>query len=112
MCRLAEKKVASQQMGQVSEFRMKPTPVFHNCATDIFGPFMIRDAVRRRVKGKGYGVIFTCLSTRAVHLELAESYDTDAFLGALRRFSSIRGYPATMHSDNGSQLVAANKELV
>ena len=51
------------------------------------------------------------MSTRAVHLDLAPDYSTDKFLQVLRRFVSIRGYPAKIYSDNGSQLVAANKEL-
>ena len=49
--------------------------------------------------------------TRAIHLELVEGYDTQSFLISFKRFTSIRGYPGYIHSDNGSQLVAANKEL-
>lgn len=58
-----------------------------------------------------YGVIFNCLSTRAVHVDLAADYSTDKFLMVLRRFISIRGYPSKLYSDNGPQLVAANEEL-
>lgn len=58
-----------------------------------------------------YGVIFNCLSTRAVHVDLAADYSTDKFLMVLRRFVSIRGYPSKLYSDNGPQLVAANEEL-
>lgn len=57
-----------------------------------------------------YGVIFNCLSTRAVHVDLAADYSTDKFLMVLRRFVSIRGYPSKLYSDNGPQLVAANDE--
>lgn len=58
-----------------------------------------------------YGVIFNCLSTRAVHVDLAADYSTNKFLMVLRRFVSIRGYPSKLYSDNGPQLVAANEEL-
>ena len=58
-----------------------------------------------------YGVIFNCLSTRAVHVDLAADYSTNKFLMVLRRFVSIRGYPSKLFSDNGPQLVAANEEL-
>lgn len=58
-----------------------------------------------------YGVIFNCLSTRAVHVDLTADYSTDKFLMVLRRFVSIRGYPSKLYSDNGPQLVAANEEL-
>lgn len=98
-------------MGQVSDVRMKPTPPFYHTATDLFGPFTMKDAVERRTREKCFGVIYTCLTTRAVHLDIAENYGFEALLSTFRRFVSIRGYPCTMHSDNGPQLVAANKEL-
>lgn len=58
-----------------------------------------------------YGVIYNCLSTRAVHVDLAADYSTNKFLMVLRRFVSIRGYPSKLYSDNGPQLVTANEEL-
>lgn len=111
VCRKLERNLEDQCMGQVRTERMKPSPPFYHTAVDLFGPFVIKDAVRRRVRGKCFGVIFTCLVSRAVHLDITENYSTEAFLGSLRRFVSIRGYPQTIHSDNGTQLVAANKEL-
>ena len=48
---------------------------------------------------------------RAVHAEIAQNYSTDAFLQALRRFASIRGWPQSIHSDKGSQLVGAANEF-
>ena len=59
---------------------------------------------------KHYGVIFTCLNTRAVHLELAMDLSTMEFMQVLRRFFSIRGHPALMMSDNGTQMVGAERE--
>ena len=56
-------------------------------------------------------MIFTSLNTRAVHLELAVDYSTMEYIQLLRRFFVIRGYPHEMLSDNGSQLVGAEKEL-
>ena len=49
--------------------------------------------------------------SRAVHLELVEGYDMSNFLLSFRRFVAIRGFPRFVYSDNGTQLVAANKEL-
>ena len=60
---------------------------------------------------KHYGVIFTCMNRRAVHLELAVDYSTVEFMQKLRRFFAIRGQPALMMSDNGSQLVGKEREL-
>ena len=51
------------------------------------------------------------MNTRAVHLELAVDYSTVEFMQTLRQFFAIRGQPALMMSDNGSQLVGAEREL-
>ena len=67
--------------------------------------------VNKRVKGKVFGVIFTCMYTRAVYCDITQNYSTDAFLLVLRRFVSIHGYPKKIYSDPGSQLVSASKEL-
>jgi len=67
--------------------------------------------VKKRTCGKAYGVIITCMSSRAVYVDLAPDYSTEKFLMVLRRFVSLRGYPKKFLSDNGPQLVAANEEL-
>lgn len=111
ICRKMDKIATGQEMGQLPEQRLKPSPAFYNTSLDLFGPLMIRDTVKRRTRAKTYGVIFTCLASRAVHIDLVEGYDTQSFLSAFRRFVSIRGYPHTVHSDMGSQLMAASKEI-
>ena len=63
------------------------------------------------LKAKHYGVIFTCLNTPVVHLEMAGDSSSMEFMQNLRRFFSIRGYPAVMNSDNRSQMVGAAREL-
>lgn len=110
-CKKIEKKQASQAMGKLPEERLKPAPPWTSTAIDLFGPFKIRDEVKKRAIGKAYGVLFNCLATRAVHVDLAPDYSTEKFLMVLRRFVSIRGYPAKLRSDNGTQLTAANEEL-
>lgn len=111
VCRKLNKQVQEQRMGQVMSDRMKPTPPFYYTVVDLFGSFIIKAAVKRRTRGKSFGVIFTCLTIRAVCLDLSESYGTEDFLTTFKRFLCIRGYPHIVHSDNGPQLVAANREL-
>lgn len=111
ICKRTDKIMMSQQMGQLPEQRLKPAPAFFNTSLDLFGPIMIRDTVKRRVRSKVYGVIFTCMTSRAVYIDLTEGYDTDSFLNTFRRFVSVRGYPHTIHSDMGTQLSAASKEI-
>ena len=90
--------------------RLAPyTPPFHYTSCDYFGPYIVK--IGRNKTTKHYGVLLTCLNTRAVHLELAVDCSTVEFLQVLRRFLSIRGQPAMMMSDNGTQFVGAEREL-
>ena len=109
-CREMEAKLESQFMANLPRSRLSPfTPPFHYTSCDYFGPYNVK--IGRNKTTKHYGVIFTCLNTRAVHLELAGDYSTMGFMQVLRRFFAIRGQPTLMISDNGSQLVGAEREL-
>ena len=109
-CREMAHKAETQLMGDLPALRLSPqTPPFHYSSCDYFGPYNVK--IGRNKTKKHYGVIFTCLNTRAVHLELAVDLSTMEFIQVLRRFFSIRGYPAVLLSDNGSQMVGAEREL-
>ena len=110
-CKRLDQKIESQVMAPLPSARLKPAPAWTTTSIDMFGPFKIRGQLNKRARGKAYGVIFNCLVTRAVYLDLADDYSTQGFLLVLRRFVAIRGSPSTLISDNGSQLVAANKEM-
>ena len=111
ICRKIEKKVQTQIMGELEPERLQPFPAFYHTSLDLFGPFIIRDNIKKRARSKAYGIIFNCMATRVVYLDIVDGYGTQDFLVTFRRFVTVRGYPASIRSDNGSQLVAANKEL-
>ncbi len=111
MCRLRERRAMRQEMGRLPIERLKPAPPFNYTMLDLFGPYTIRGEVQKRVSSKAWGVIFTDLVSRAVHIEIACGYDTSNFMLALRRFVSIRGWPQKIFSDPGSQLTCADKEI-
>lgn len=75
---------------------------------DYFGPIEVK---QKRSRVERYGVVFTCLNTRAIHLEVADSLDTSSCISALRRFLARRGQCKKILSDNGTNLVGANREL-
>ena len=109
-CREMELKAETQVMADLPTLRLTPyTPPFYNTSCDYFGPYNAK--IGRNKSTKHYGVIFTCLNTKAVHLELAVDYSTMEYIQLLRRFFAIRGYTQEMLSDNCSQLVGAEKEL-
>lgn len=83
-------------------------PAFYSAGMDCFRPLLIK--VGRRNE-KRWGLLFKCLTTRAVHLEILTSIDSDAFLMALRRFIARRGQPAELYSDQGTNFRGGETEL-
>ncbi|XP_043199980.1 uncharacterized protein LOC122369359 [Amphibalanus amphitrite] len=83
-------------------------PPFTKVGCDYFGPFFVKSGRRQ---SKRYGVLFTCLATRGVHIEVANSLDTSSFINALRRFQARRGQVQYIRSDNGTNFVGAEHEL-
>ena len=109
-CREMQAKAESQVMAELPVCRLAPfTPPFYYTSCDYFGSYHVK--VGRNKTTKYYGVIFTCLNTRAVHLELAVDSSTMEFIQVLRRFFSVRGQPSLMISDNGSQFIGAERLL-
>ena len=73
------------------------------------GPLEIKQGRNRLSR---YCCVFTCLASRAVHLEMIYDLSTDSFLMAFRRFLSVRGDTTrVMYSDNGTNFVGANSQL-
>ncbi|PFX24905.1 hypothetical protein AWC38_SpisGene10491 [Stylophora pistillata] len=108
-CHRRQAPLCQQKMADLPEDRvLAEKPPFTSVGVDYFCPFQVR---RGRSLVKRYGVIFTCLAIRAVHLEIAHGLGTDSFLSALRRFIARRGQVRQIYSDNGSNLIGGEKEL-
>ena len=75
---------------------------------DAFGPWYIKEG--RKVL-KRWGLIFTCLCSRAIHLETLNLMETDAFFNALRRFINRRGNVRGLRCDQGTNFVREKNEL-
>ena len=93
-------------MGDLPVDRVRPNkPPFSFLGFDCFGLCWVKKAISQV---KRYGVLFTCLATRAIHLEVAQGIHTDSFVNSMRRFIARRGIPEVMRSDNSSKFVTGN----
>ena len=70
------------------------------------GPFEIKE---RRNTLKRYGALFTCLASRAIHIEMTKGMITDSFILALRHFIARRGNIRSIRCDNGSNFAGPGK---
>ncbi|KHJ76272.1 integrase core domain protein [Oesophagostomum dentatum] len=78
--------------------RVVLTKPFENTGCDFMGPLL------SKTQEKMYVCLYTCLTTRAVHLELVENMSTAAFLNSFTRFISRRGVPKIVRTDCGTNL--------
>lgn len=112
-CRKLRGKMEEQTMADLPPERLSTSPPFSYVGLDVFGPWKV---TARRTRGghaesKRWAILFTCMSTRAVHIEVIESMDTSCCINALRRFFAIRGPAKQLRSDCGTNFIAASKEL-
>ncbi|XP_068246537.1 uncharacterized protein [Palaemon carinicauda] len=107
-CRKLKEPALSQKMADLPEDRLEPSPPFSNVGIDLFGPYYIKEG---RKELKRYGVIFTCLVSRSIHIETTNTLQSDSFINALRRFVSRRGHPKVIRCDNGTNFHGAEREL-
>ena len=84
---------------------------FTKVAVDFGGSFITIQGRGRR-REKCYLCLFTCLTSRAIHVEIAYGLDVDSFMRAFFRMTDRRGLPEEIISDNGTNFVGANKELL
>ena len=98
-------------MGDLPKQRVDiPKRAFQDVGLDFAGPFLCKGPNRSTVKA--YLAIFVCFASKAVHLEAVSDLTSQACIAALRRFVSRRGCPETIYSDNGSNFVGAQSEIL
>ncbi|XP_057680914.1 uncharacterized protein LOC130908955 isoform X1 [Corythoichthys intestinalis] len=108
-CRRYRKYNQEQKMGDLPSERLEATPPFAYSGMDCFGPFCVKEG---RKEVKRYGLLFTCMCSRAIHIEVLDDLSTDCFLNALRCFIAIRGNVSQLHCDQGTNFIGARNELL
>ncbi|KAL0147688.1 hypothetical protein M9458_056997 [Cirrhinus mrigala] len=106
-CRRARRPLEQQRMADLPRDRTDLSPPFTYCGMDCFGPFYAKQG---RKEYKRY-CLFTCLCSRAVHIEMLEDMTADAFINALCCFIAIWGAVRQIRSDQGTNFVGAKSEL-
>ncbi|KXJ76372.1 hypothetical protein RP20_CCG009760 [Aedes albopictus] len=81
---------------------------FTHVGIDYFGP--IKVSVGRRIE-KRWGMLATCLTVRAIHIETVHTLSTASCIMALRSFIARRGTPRVIYSDRGTNFVGTSREL-
>ncbi|XP_029717444.2 uncharacterized protein LOC115260593 [Aedes albopictus] len=108
-CKVSKAKPTCPREAPLPDARLSPyTRPFSFVGLDYFGPIQVkvgRSLVKRWV------ALFTCLTVRAVHLEVVHSLSTEACKMAIRRFVVRRGAPLEIRSDNGTNFLGASREL-
>ncbi|XP_058810967.1 uncharacterized protein LOC131675845 [Topomyia yanbarensis] len=108
-CAVYKATPAVPRMAPLPESRVTPyVRPFTFTGVDYCGPFIIRIG---RSNVKRWVMLLTCLTVRAVHLEIACSLSTESCKMALRRFIARRGSPQQIYSDQGTNFQGARKEL-
>jgi hypothetical protein len=104
ICKKIERKAFhSPREPSLPSFQVSDEPPFTNIDIDYAGPLFVNESDETI---KSYVCLFTCASTRAVHLELLKDLSTNMFLTAFRRFVRRRGMPRKILTDNAKTLKA------
>ena len=112
-CRKREGKLLMQRMGQLPVERVAVgSPPFAGVCLDLMGPVLVRGVVNKRSTMKVWPLLFVCQATGALHISLMHDYGTEAFILQYRSFVALRGKPARITSDRGSQLTSKGNVVI
>ncbi|XP_077352384.1 F-box/WD repeat-containing protein 4 isoform X2 [Festucalex cinctus] len=110
-CRKTKARMCKQIMSELPVERTEPAAPFEFTALDLFGPYIVKDVVKRRTRMKVWGVVYSCMASRAVHADVVEDLSTEGFMKAYLRFTALRGHPRKLWSDQGTNFVGARPML-
>ena len=108
-CKRWKAKHYNVEVAPLPSERIIPNKPFSVCGLDFAGPIHLYDTNEAT---KGYLLLFSCATTRAIHLELVGSMSSYHFLLAFKRFIGRRNCPRTLISDNFSTFKKVNSDLI
>ena len=117
VCKGLRKKYLEVQMGNLDKAQVTITPLFHSTLVDCFGPLKafcpgFEKVTRRGDKSyKVWCMVFCCVATGCVNVQVIESQDTDGVMSGFNRFFAEEAVPKVMFPDKGSSLIKALEEM-
>ena len=106
-CQRQDSPPCCEPSGPLPRVRVTESSPFSVTGIDFAGPLFSVDQPGK----KFYICLFTCGTTRAIHLELTDALSLPAFVMALKRFAARRGWPAVIYSDNAATFKACAARL-
>ena len=110
-CRILDKQPVHQAMGGIPSQQVINPMAWGEVEMDLFGPFLCRGEANKRSTIKVWGVVIVDRNSGAVHCDVVMDYGAQEVIKTLRRFAALRGWPAKIASDPGSQLVSSSGNL-
>ncbi len=104
--------MCKQIMSDLPPERIGPAAPFEFVTVDLFGPYEVKDEVKKRIRLKVWGIVYCCKASRAIHADIVRCcQSTEGFLLSYKRFTALRGHPKKVWSDPGSNFVGAKSAL-
>ncbi|XP_061661725.1 uncharacterized protein LOC133492908 [Syngnathoides biaculeatus] len=100
-----------QIMSDLPSEQITPAKPFQYTSVDLFGPYEVKDEVKKKARLKVWGRVFCRMASRALHSDVVSDQSSEGFLLAYKRFTVLRGHPKKMWSDAGKNFVGARRAL-
>lgn len=111
-CYRTKKLLLTQRMAELPSFRTRQARPFTFVGIDYAGYFEVKITERKNSSTtKAYIAVFMCLTTKALHLEVASDLTSAEYIMVLENFIARRGIPNVIWSDNATNFVGAEKEI-
>ena len=104
------KRLAAPPTAALPEFPTTVTEPFAVTGVDFAGPLLYRS--EQNTIEKAYIILYTCVSTRAVHLKVVKGMGVADFQRSFKEFTARRGLPDKIISDNAKTFMAAKDWLM
>jgi hypothetical protein len=111
--RIEGKHYALPKSAPLPKFRVEENPAFTNTGIDFAGPLFVKASTTKEShdSSKVYIALYTCGSSRAVHLDVVPDLNASTFIRSFKRFVGRRGIPRLVITDNAKTFKSASRTL-